>query len=227
MTRVVVTGTSRGIGRATALELARRGAQITLLARRSEEQAETERLLRSLGAKFDAFYADFENDRELERAGARIALESGPPDAVIHNAAVIERVPVVETTKASFSRQLQVNVLAPFVLTRAVLPAMLKRGSGRHVYVGSISSTLGTAGSAAYNASKWALLGFVKSLAEELRNTGVVAVAVLPGSVDTRMLQGSGFEPRMTAHDVAVTLVHYALDAPLAHNGATIEMFGV
>lgn len=222
-----MTGTSRGIGRATALELARRGVRQTLLARRSKEQSDTERLLDQIGASYETVHVDLEDHDAFAETSERLAQDLGAPDAVIHNAGFIERTPVVETSRAAFARHLDVNLLAPFVLTRAMLPAMLKRGQGRHVYVGSISSTLGTAGSAAYNASKWALLGFVKSLAEELRDTGVVAVAVLPGSVDTRMLSGSGFQPRMTAGDVAKTLVHFALDAPAAHNGAAIEMFGV
>src|SRR5690606_15875581 len=120
-----------------------------------------------------------------------------------------------------------VNLRAPFILTRSFLRAMRERGRGHMVFVGSISSTLGTARAAAYCASKWGLVGFVKSLAEELKDTGLMAVAVLPGSVDTRMLEGSGFEPRISPVQVASTLVHYALDAPTAHNGGVIEMFGV
>jgi len=104
---------------------------------------------------------------------------------------------------------------------------MRERRSGRIVFVGSISSTLGTAKLSGYCASKWGIVGFMKSLAAELTDSGLMTCAVLPGSVETRMLEGSGFSARMTAEAVAETLVHYALDAPLAHNGASIEMFGV
>jgi 3-oxoacyl-[acyl-carrier protein] reductase len=103
---------------------------------------------------------------------------------------------------------------------------MRERKRGRILFVASISSTLGTKGQSAYCASKWGVLGLMKSLAEELSDTGLMTAAVLPGSVDTHMLQGSGFAPRMSAEDVARTLVFLALDAPLAHNGAVIEMFG-
>jgi len=139
----------------------------------------------------------------------------------------VERTRIVDTTCAAFERQLAVNLTAPFLLTKEWLPAMLERRSGRLVFVGSISSTIGAAGAAAYCASKWGLVGFVKSLAEELSGSGLMAVTVLPGSVDTQMLEGSGFAPRMTAAEVANTLTHYALDAPLAHNGGVVEMFGV
>jgi 3-oxoacyl-[acyl-carrier protein] reductase len=150
----------------------------------------------------------------------------GPPRAVVHNAAVIHRAPVETLTDTQWDEQLTVNLRAPFLLTRALLPAMCRGGAGRFVFVSSISATLGAARAAAYCASKWGLIGFMKSLAEELTDTGLMAVAILPGSVDTEMLEGSGFSPRMTAADVAKTVVHYSLDAPLAHNGGVVEMFG-
>ncbi len=81
-------------------------------------------------------------------------------------------------------------------------------------------------GAASYAASKWGLVGFSKSLAEELRGTKLASIALLPGSVDTDMLTGSGFEPQMTADDVAAMIVHAALDAPDALTGSAVEMFG-
>jgi 3-oxoacyl-[acyl-carrier protein] reductase len=103
---------------------------------------------------------------------------------------------------------------------------MLHAGHGRLVAVSSISATLGTAGQSAYAAAKWGALGFTKSLAEELRGTGVQTMAVMPGAVATSMLAGSGFMPQMTAQDVARTVVFAALDAPDAMNGSAIEIFG-
>jgi 3-oxoacyl-[acyl-carrier protein] reductase len=97
---------------------------------------------------------------------------------------------------------------------------------GRFVFIGSISATLGSPGAAAYAASKWGLSGFVKSLAEELKDSGLMATALLPGAIDTDMLKGGPFPPRMTAEEVAKTVEFLALDAPIAHNGALVEMFG-
>lgn len=227
MSLVAITGASRGIGRATALALGHRGARLALVGRESAGLEKTLRELADLGVSASSFHADL-SDPEQTAAAARAVLERlGTPDAVIHNAGIIDRASVVETSPASFERQLAVNLRAPFLLTREWLPSMLERASGRLVFLGSISSTLGSAGAAAYCASKWGLVGFVKSLAEELSDSGLMAVAVLPGSVDTPMLSGSGFPPRMTPADVASTVVHYALDAPLAHNGSVIEMFGI
>jgi 3-oxoacyl-[acyl-carrier protein] reductase len=224
---VVLTGSSRGIGRAAALELGHGGARLALLGRSSKAQSETLRLLEAAGVEHAFYPTELENPAQIEHAAESLLTRQGVPDAVVNNAGVIERAPVTMTNIESWDRQLAVNLRAPFVLIRALLPQMLNRGRGRFVQVASVAATLGTASAAAYCASKWGLLGFTKSLAEELRDTGLSAVAILPGSVDTEMLAGSGFVPRMTPTDVASTIVHYALFAPIAHNGATIEMFGI
>jgi len=228
VTRVLVTGTSRGIGRATAFAFAARGAELGLVGRDSAEQRETAELCRKNGAaRVLALNADLNHLEEVERAAEDFLRQLGAPDAVVHNAGIAARTSVEETSLASWEEQLRVNLSAPFVLTRALLPAMRARRRGRIVFVASISSTLGTAKLSGYCASKWGIVGFMKSLAAELTDSGLMTCAILPGSVDTRMLEGSGFPPRMTADDVARTLVHYALDAPAAHNGASIEMFGL
>jgi 3-oxoacyl-[acyl-carrier protein] reductase len=227
MTSGVVTGASRGIGRATALALGRRGCDLTLLGRTSAELEVTASELRGLGRRAEVIPCDLRDAFEVERAARAVLATSGPPDFVVHNAATIHRAEVERTMTSLWDEQLAVNLRAPFLLTRELLPELRRAGRGRLVFVSSISATLGTARAAAYAASKWGLVGFVKSLAEELTNSGLMAVAVLPGSVDTRMLEGSEFVPRMTADDVAKTLVYFCLDAPLSHNGGVIEMFGV
>lgn len=226
MTLVLLTGASRGIGRATAVLLAERRADLILLGRKTEQLDETAELTRRLGVRVETVGCDLSSKEDLHIACDDLRARRSVPDVLINNAAIIHRSHVVETTLELWQEQLMVNLTAPFALTRALLPAMIERRSGRIVHVASISSTLGTARAAAYCASKWGLVGFMKSLAEEISDTGLMTVAVLPGSVDTRMLDGSGFTPRMTAEDVGKTIVHYAMDAPLAHNGGIVEMFG-
>jgi 3-oxoacyl-[acyl-carrier protein] reductase len=222
----IVTGASRGIGRATALELARRGMDLALVGRESPELAESAARAGEQGGAARRVPCDLTDAQAIESAASGLLDSLGPPAIVVHCAGVIRRGGVEGLTTENWDEQFAVNVRAPYVLTRALLPAMKQVRQGRMIFVGSISATLGTAGASAYCASKWALSGFVKSLAEELTDTGLLAMAVLPGSVDTEMLAGSGFSPRMSALDVARTLVHFALDAPLAHNGALVEMFG-
>ena len=223
MTRVVLTGPTRGIGRACAAIFSRREVDLVLLGR---DESALRSLSSELGAGASCASCDLADANAVQRAAMDIAAD-GDVDVLVNNAAVIHRESVEQATLTHFEEQVAVNLRAPFLLSRAFLAQMRQRKSGRIIHVASISATLGTARSAIYNATKWGLVGFMKSLAEELRDSGVVTLAVLPGSVDTRMLEGSGFTPRMTAADVAQTIVHYALDAPAAHNGATIEMFGV
>lgn len=227
MTCVLVTGAGGGIGRAVALAFAERGAELILLGRSSDSQSETERLLSEKGAKFSAHYCDFTNRPVLDEALSE-ALHSAPPvDVIIHNAATIERDRVHEMSDRLWDQQIEVNLTAPFRITRAFLPGMLKRGKGRILFMSSISAVIGTPSQVAYHASKAGLIAMMKCLAEELCDTGVTTMALLPGSVDTKMLEGSGFPPRMSPDDVARTLIFYALEASSAHNGARVEMFGI
>jgi 3-oxoacyl-[acyl-carrier protein] reductase len=224
----IVTGASRGIGRATALELARRGLGLAFLGHTSPELEETVALCLRAGApSVRTFACNLADAVATDQAAEQLLAEHPSPDVLVNNAGMAPRLPIEETSIATWEETLAVNLRAPFQLARAVVPSMRRAKRGRIVFVGSISSTLGTARQTAYVASKWGVVGLMKSLAEELRDSGIVTLAVLPGSTDTRMLEGSGFPPRMTADDVAQTIVHYALDAPAAHAGSVIEMFGV
>lgn len=151
---------------------------------------------------------------------------AGPPAAIVNNAGTVERAAVHEMDTATWERVMGVNVTGAFFVSRAFLPAMREARRGRVIFVSSISGTLGTPRASAYNASKWAMIGLMKSLAEESREAGVQSMAVLPGSVDTKMLVGSGFAPQMTADDVAKTIEFVAFDAPDAMTGSAVEVFG-
>jgi 3-oxoacyl-[acyl-carrier protein] reductase len=224
----LVTGAGRGVGRAIALALAKRGARLALVGRKSPQHAETLRLVEALsGHRALEVFADFADAAALERAAAHVIAELGAPRVVVHNAGMVVRASIEETSVAEWDQQLGVNLRAPFVLTRALLPSMRAAGAGRFVFLGSISGSIGSPGAAAYAASKWGLTGLVKSLAEELKDSGLMACVLLPGSVDTDMLKGASFPARMSAEEVAKTVEFLGFDAPLAHNGAVVEMFGV
>lgn len=224
----LVTGAGRGVGRAIALGLARRGQRLVLLGRPSAGHRETLELVSDLSGHVALeINADFSDAQALQRAAQQVVAEVGAPALVVHNAGMVVRARIEETSVAAWDEQLAVNLRAPFVLTRALLPSMRAAGHGRFVFIGSISGTLGSPNAAAYAASKWGLTGFTKSLAEELSDSGLMACTVLPGSIDTDMLKGAPYPPRMTAEEVAKTVEFLGLDAPLAHNGAVVEMFGV
>jgi 3-oxoacyl-[acyl-carrier protein] reductase len=226
MTVAVVTGASRGIGRATAEALARRGLTIAILGRvLGDLQAVVSEIQRNGGAA-DAIECDVSDPSAIDRAAKQILRDHGAPRVLVNNAGIAERASIETMSNEVWNHMLAVNLTGPFLVTRAFLPSMRERARGRIVHVGSISSTLGTPKLSAYCASKWGLVGFMKSLAEELRGSGLQTMAVLPGSVDTAMLKGSGFAAQMTAEDVAGTIAYAALDAPDAMNGSAIEVFG-
>lgn len=223
----VVTGPSRGIGRATALAFAARGLDVALLGRPSAGLDAVANQVSRLGVTACVAPCDVGREDEVARAASAVLGELGAPRVVVNNAGVVLRgASVHEISPAAWDEVLRVNLRGPFLVARAFLPAMLAQRRGRFVHVASISSTIACPGSAAYAASKWGLLGFAKSLAEELRGTGLVSVALLPGSVDTDMLVGSGFLPQMTAEEVAATITYLALDAPDAVNGSAVELYG-
>ncbi len=222
----VVTGAGRGVGRAVALRLADRGCDLALLARTVPELEEVAAEIVARGRRAVALRCDVANAGEVAHAVGRAQSELGVARVVVSNAGIVRRALVVDTKEEDWDRVLDVNLKGAFLVARAWLPQMIHAKRGRFVAVGSISSTLGTASQSAYCAAKWGVVGFVKSLAEELRGGGVQAMCVLPGSIDTAMLRGSGFPPLMTPDEVANLVAYAALDAPDAMNGSAIEMFG-
>jgi NAD(P)-dependent dehydrogenase (short-subunit alcohol dehydrogenase family) len=222
----VVTGAGQGIGKAIALKLAGRGHDVALLGRSIEALQEVADEIRTSGRRAFAMHCDVSSASEVERARDAVIAELGAPGIVVNNAGVTHRADVVSMKESDWDEVVDVNLKGAFLITRAFLPSMISRKNGRFIAISSISATLGTARMTAYCASKWGLVGFTKALAEELRGTGLQALAVLPGSVDTPMLQGSGFSPDMTPDEVAGLVVYAALDAPAAMNGSAIEMFG-
>ncbi len=222
----VVTGAGRGIGRAICVDLAKRGCDIALLGRTIESLGDAAAEVVALGKIALAVRCDVADPLAVEGAAARVFAELGVPDVVVANAGVVHRAPVQSTSDEEWDEVIDVNLKGTFLVTRAFLPRMLDLRRGRFIAIGSISSTLGTARQSAYCAAKWGTVGFMKSLAEELRGTGLQAMTVMPGSVDTDMLKGSGFPALMQPEDVARTVTFLALDAPEAMNASAVEVFG-
>ena len=222
----LVTGAGRGIGRAVAIRLAERGMDVALLARTASELEETRAAIEPLGRRALVLPCDVSRSADVDRATKAAVRELGPPRVVVSCAGIVRRALVHQTTEEDWDSVIDVNLKGTFLVTRALLPSMLEAKRGRFVAIVSISATIGSPGQSAYAASKWGVVGFTKSLAEELRETGLSALALLPGSVATSMLAGSGFPPQMTAAEVAGVVAYAALDAPDAMNGSAIEMFG-
>ena len=222
----LVTGASRGIGQAIALELADAGADLVLCSTRAHGCEQVVREVMARKRRAIGLAADVASPADCDRLVAAALEVFGRVDCLVNNAGLVRRAPVQGTSDADFDRVLAVNLHGPFYLARRVLPGMLERGSGRIVNVSSISSRMGSPRMVPYCASKWGLNGLTQALAAELKGRGVTVTAVLPGSVDTEMLKGSGLPPAMTAREVASVVRYLVAEAPEAMNGSLVEMFG-
>ena len=224
----IVTGASRGIGRAIADAFAGAGARLALCAR---DEVALGRAIDELRAKHPGLGAhgircNLAHADEIAAFASRVVEELGVPDVVVHNAGIVERARLDDASEAAWDQVLAVNLRGPALLTRALLPAMRARRSGRILFIGSISGTLGTPGLAAYCASKHGVVGLARALAAELRDEGIQVNVLNPGSVDTEMLAGSGFPPRMSADEVAGVALYLAAGAPAPLTGSSVDLFG-
>lgn len=184
----LVTGGGRGIGRAVALALGAAGAVVAVTGRTRPRLEAVVRELDATGLGHAmAEELDVTDPEPLTAALARIEARLGPVSILVNNAGIAESAPLARTDPSLWRRHLEVNVTGPFLLTRAVLPGMLARRSGRII---NIASTAGLAGApyiSAYAASKHALIGLTRALAAETTGTGVTVNAVCPGYVATEM----------------------------------------
>ncbi|MGC4115322.1 MAG: SDR family NAD(P)-dependent oxidoreductase [Myxococcales bacterium] len=168
----LVTGASKGIGRACALALAAEGAGVGLVARHQEGlEAVLQEIERAGGRGFVAA-ADVSDEARVAPVFDQVEQRLGPVSILVNNAGTLEKGRVAELPTEAFDRTMDVNLRAPFLWAREAVRRMVPRRRGRILFVSSISSTLGTPGASAYNASKWALNGLIKSLAEEAQGHG-------------------------------------------------------
>lgn len=217
---VLVTGGSRGIGLATARRFAADGDRVALLARPSRE---LDLAAADLGAL--KVECDISDGAAIDGAVARVVAHQGAIEVLINNAGVALRQAVDGHPLPAWDYVMAVNLRAPFLFARAVLPAMRAAGQGRIINISSVHGRVGAARMGAYCATKFGLLGFTQSLAEEVKGDGVVVTALCPASVDTRILKGTGLAPEVTPEAVAEAIFFLA-KAPPAVAGTAMDMFG-
>ena len=209
----LVTGASQGIGEAIARAFAARpGARLALVARSADRLADVAAACRTAGAEAEAFPCDVTDDAAVEAMVEAVRAWGGVPDVLVNNAGAFEPGGFLDTPPAAFRRQLEVNVVSAFLVTRAVLGGMLERGSGRVLMMGSVASVRGYPGGTAYGAAKHALLGLARSLREETLGTGVGVTTLLPGATLTPSWDGVDVPPErlMPPADIARVAVEVA-----------------
>lgn len=188
--RVLVTGASRGIGRATALALARRGERVVLCAR---SRAALEALAREAGERAEVAILDVTDDESVERALAEI-LARGPVDVLVNNAGVYEQQLFLAQDPAWQRREMEVNYFGALRVTRAVLPSMLARGRGTIVNVSSLIGAIPCPATASYCASKAALNAWTHALRGEVAHRGVRTVVFMPSHTATEEAQATSYD---------------------------------
>jgi NAD(P)-dependent dehydrogenase (short-subunit alcohol dehydrogenase family) len=225
----VVTGASRGIGAATAEAIAAAGAHVVLAARDEQALEVVARRIREAGSEASAVATDVSSAEEVERLFATAAA-AGPPAALVCAAGSLTSAPFAETTAEIWQRTLAVNLTGSFLCARAAFTAMRDAGEGRIVNIASLSGVYATEkfpGLAAYNVSKYGVIGLTEAIALEGRPHGISAICISPGAVDTQMLRDANPALRagLTPVEVAELIVALLDGRLVPASGANIPLF--
>lgn len=191
---VVITGASSGIGRLLALRMAAAGARVALVARRERDLEEVAAQIRGGGGQADVVPCDV-SDRESALAAADRASEVlGGVDVLVNNAGLGHHRPFLDWTIEEMEDLMQVNFMGSLYFTKALLPAMVERGSGWLIFVASVAGKIAPADETIYAASKHAMVGLASSLSLEVEDAGVHVLTVCPGAIRTPFFDKEALE---------------------------------
>jgi 3-oxoacyl-[acyl-carrier protein] reductase len=183
----LITGASRGIGRAIALRLAGTGSDVALLARDAAKLEEVAAQARAAGVRTLVVPVDLASGDAVEEAVRKCVAELGAVHHVVANAGITADQLALRLKPEDWDRVLAVNLTGSFRLARAALSSMLRARAGRVVFISSVAGLMGNPGQAAYAASKAGLIGLAKSLAKEVGSRGITVNVVAPGLIETDM----------------------------------------
>ncbi len=234
----LVTGASRGIGRAAAELLARQGARVVLAARNEELLGEVGEAIRERGGEALPFALDLADHQSIPKAIRALPARFATVDILVNNAGITADNLLARMTLEQWQRVLDVNLTGAYALTRAIVRGMMRRRHGRVVSVSSVAGVLGNAGQANYAASKAGLIGFSKSLARELLSRGITVNVVAPGFIETdmtaalgdgagqRFLEQHGLVRLGTVDDIAAAVLYLASDEASYVTGEVLSVSG-
>lgn len=234
----LVTGASQGIGRACALELAKAGATVALAARNEAKLADVAAEIAAVGGQAAAFSLDIASEDSI-KTGAKAILERyGKVEILVNNAGIVRDGLMMRMKRPDWDDVLNTNLTGVFLLTQALLPAMLRNRWGRIVTITSVVGRTGQAGQVNYASSKAGLIGFTRALAREVASRSVTVNAVAPGYIETAMtsfLDEKGREAMLsqiplgragTDIDVAQSVAFLASDAAAYITGHVLDVNG-
>ena len=181
----LITGGGRGIGRATAIALAKEGVHIGLIGRTAANLEKAAEELKAFGVKVSVAAADVKDLTAVERAVQSVKGELGQIDILINNAGIGGFAGFLEQSPEEWENIIQVNLMGVYNVTRAVLPEMIERKAGDIINISSTAGQRGAAGTSAYSASKFAVLGLTESLMQEVRKHNIRVSALTPSTVAT------------------------------------------
>ena len=181
----LVTGASSGLGRAVAIALARAGADVALIARSEKDLRETEELVFRTGRRALVLPTDLASATETRGAMERTVESFGRVDVLVNAAGTDAPGPVVDLEVEGWDRTLEVNLRAPFLLSKAAFPHMRDAGGGMIINISSVAGKKGWANASAYCASKFGLTGFTQALADEGKEHRIRAIVLYPGAMST------------------------------------------
>jgi NAD(P)-dependent dehydrogenase (short-subunit alcohol dehydrogenase family) len=187
----VVTGASRGLGKAIATKFAENGAMVVLVATNRERLMENAESIKSAGGKADFEVCDLTKDADVFALMERIVQKHGSIDILVNNAGISKEMPLLEMPVEVFDEIMNVNFRTVMLVTKAALPYMVKQQCGNIVNIASAAALRGLPGSSAYSASKAAVVCLSQTLGDELRPHHIRVNVVCPGPVDTELFQKS------------------------------------
>ncbi len=188
----VVTGASQGIGRDTALLLARQGAKVALAARRADKLAALAKEIQGNGGEALTVEMDVADEAQIKAGIKKVREHFGRIDILVNNAAITRDQLQMRMKRADWDSVIQTNLTGVHLCCQAVIPGMLKQRSGRIINITSVVAQTGNPGQANYIASKAGVIGFTKALAMEIASRGITVNAVAPGFIDTAMTESLG-----------------------------------
>jgi len=210
----LVTGASKGIGRAIADALAKEGAHVVLVARSRDHLATASRELVNLGLKASIEVADITDPTQADRVIKSTVSQFGRLDILVNNAGMGYFKPALEMSLKELDEMWNLNVRAVFVVTKAALPHMIANKWGVIVNISSLAGKNSFKGGTGYSATKWALRGFASSLMLEVREHNVRVISIFPGSVDTSFSAMNKRGERITQPEDVASAVVFAVTAP-------------